>query len=767
MASRLQLKLGAVTEQDQLPDSPDTSLVVEPSVGSVGRTKGNLYLLVTSRQAGHRAREATRTVADTIRNEYYYDESAGIRQCLAKVIDVANKRLAQQRDRFGLGHQAEDRGPIGVAVAVVRGRELYVATLGPAEAYLIRQARLSTLPDPNRDRGLPTDDLTPEVWRGELAVGDCLCLVSANVVARIGTDALKDALVTLHPQSAIEHLHALFAAAEGSGSDGAIAFEATEVSATHRSRTLVPVRPDQPLAGAPDRSPIPLADSVTAGAAAIGAGAHRARGAAGNGFQRAVWRLQDLLPRRAPGSRRVTSTSSRLETQRRAAVAVLALILVGGALALGVYAVGGQRPSTQAVPSFTAAERAFQDAQNAVNQVSGPGIDLITEDPSRALSLLSTAYQKLDEAQRDGYPLAQVTSLRATVLAGLNRLYGVVDIATSPLFTFPSDTPVQLTAIVRGPYGAPYVLDTENNTVWRIDLAKRTASPILKSGDKTGSGRPADPKLLAIGGPDVLILDSKNHLWRWRPTNDKGRGTLVRINVKYASSWGNDIRAFATFVANYGAALYKLYVVDPSEQNIMVLDPAADGTGYPRKATGRLPTDRPVDGITDLLIDGDIYVAENGQVNRVIPASGWQAQQPSDTSLRPTSNYTLLASPPGPDGTPVRGTGTLYAFDALNHRIVAFNKADGSYQEQYMLAGGSNAWSDLQGLVVLPAGEANGPDTLWWISSDGLHSGLLQAVPNPSASPSPSSSPTATPKATPKSKATPKPKRKATPKPGG
>ena len=183
MAVRLQLKLGAVTEQDQLADSPDAIVVVEPSVGSVARSKGNLYLLVTSRITGNRAREATRMIADTIRNEYYYDESAGIRQCLTKVMGVANKRLAHQRDRYGMGHPGTDGGPIGVAVAVVRGRELYVATVGPAEAYLIRQARLSTLPDPNRDRGLPVDELEPEVWRGELSVGDSLCLVSANIVA--------------------------------------------------------------------------------------------------------------------------------------------------------------------------------------------------------------------------------------------------------------------------------------------------------------------------------------------------------------------------------------------------------------------------------------------------------------------------------------------------------------------------------------------------------------------------------------------------------
>jgi len=114
---------------------------------------------------------------------------------------------------------------------------MYVATVGPAEPYLIRQARLSTLPDPHRERGLPSGALEPDVWRGEISVGDSLVLISPNVIAKLGSDELKDAMLTLHPQSAMEHLHHRFVSADGSGSDGAIAFEATEVSSTSRART--------------------------------------------------------------------------------------------------------------------------------------------------------------------------------------------------------------------------------------------------------------------------------------------------------------------------------------------------------------------------------------------------------------------------------------------------------------------------------------------------------------------------------------------------
>ncbi len=309
MAVRLHMKLGVIAEPDRVSDSPDTIVVVEPSVGSVARSKGNLYLIVTSTIASQRAQEATQLAAETIRSEFYYDESAGIRVCLQKALGAANKRLNHQRDRLGL-HGDGLNGPVGIGVAVVRGNELYVGTIGPAEAYLIRQARLSTLPDPHRERGLPTKDLEPDVWRGEISVGDSLVLVSPNVMAKLGPDELKDAMVTLHPQPAMEHLHHRFVAADGSASDAMIALEATEVASTHKSRTLVAVRPPEPLAGAPDRSPIPLADNVTDGVATVQASATRARAAAGGVLDRLVLRLQDILPRRRTAYRSRSSPSS-------------------------------------------------------------------------------------------------------------------------------------------------------------------------------------------------------------------------------------------------------------------------------------------------------------------------------------------------------------------------------------------------------------------------------------------------------------------------
>jgi hypothetical protein len=743
LAVRLQLKLGAVAEQDRVPDSPDAIVVVEPSIGSVARSKGNLYVLVTCRTGGNRAREAARLTAETIRNEYYYDESAGIRQCLVKAITNANKRLSHQRDRYGLGHQADGSGPIGIGVAVVRGNELYVSTVGPTEAYLIRQARLSTLPDPHRDRGLPFPDLEPDVWRGELSFGDSLCLVSANVVARLGTDELKDALVTLHPQSAIEHLHARFVAADGRGSDGAIALEATEVGATTKQKALVPVRPAEPLAGAPDRGPIPLADPVVEGVAAIGAGATKAKAAAGGAMGRGFRHLFDFLPRRRTAYRRVRTLDDRREVQRRAAVAVLAFVVVAGGLAAGVWAFGGSKP-TEAARSLDAGNQALDDIRAALARVSGPGVDLVTDDPRTALTLLTGAYEHLDEASAAGVPAATVEELRQETVAGLDRLYKVVPVRSNALFAFKEGGEVanDLRTVVRGYDGAPYVLDAGTKAVYRIDLKTKKATPIMRTGQRVGSARIADPKFLTTGARDVLMLDAKNNLWRWRPSNTAGKGTVIRVRLRDSAELGDDVLGIATFVANFDQSLYKLYLVDPSREQIMVYSPASDGGGFPADPTGRLPAARSVANLSDLYIDGDIYTIEDGKLERVIPAEGWDADPPPDGLLREPPAYRQMTS------STDRRQGLIYAYDEDNARIVAIDKNKGTYVEQYRLAGGNPAWEDLRDLLVLPPQATDAPATLWWLSARGLHQVLLEKVPDvpdDTASPSPSGSPSASP----------------------
>jgi hypothetical protein len=746
MAVRLQLKLGIVAEHDRLDDSPDTLIVVEPSVGSVARSKGNLYLLVTSRLASRHALEATRLAAETIRNEYYYDESAGIRVCLQKAISTANKRLVHQADRLGL-KTADGNGPIGVGVAVVRGNEMYVATVGPAEAYLIRQARLSTLPDPHRERGLPSTDLEPDVWRGEVSVGDSLVLVSPNIIAKLGADELKDAMLTLHPQSAMEHLHHRFVAADGSGSDGAIAFEATEVSSTARGRTLVPVRPSAPLAGAPDRSPIPLADNVQAAGVAVSAAAGNARIAAGGALERAVAWAQGLMPQRKPAYRRVTPLASRRETQRRAALAVLALVVVVGGLGLGVYAFGGSGSPEDAISSVNAGQQAIAAAREDLAKVSGPGIDLVADDPDQALELLTDAYRQVQLAEAANVAESVVAPLREETVAGLDRLYGVIPVRSEPVFTFvPAEggEPVELRAMTRGPDGAPYVIDRTTRSVYRVDLSAKRATLVARVGMKQGGATFSNARYLGVGGPDLLILDAKNVLWRWRPSDEEGNGTLTRVRVQGSTSWGDDIKGFNTFLRDASRGLYNLYVIDPSEQQIRAYSPAADGSGFPAAPTAWLATARDVTGMSSTYVDGDFFGVDGGAIRRFVSGKddGWDADAPTDTLLRPAPTYVLVT------GAGERRVGNIFLFDRPNQRVIALDKTDGSYRAQYRLAGGAQDWSDLRAMYIVP-GIEEAPPTLYWLSLNAVHAAVLEAAPDdapratPAVSPSAETSPAA------------------------
>ncbi|HET7028022.1 MAG TPA: hypothetical protein VFI28_10065 [Candidatus Limnocylindrales bacterium] len=753
MAARLQMKLGVVPAPDRLLDSPDTVVVVEPSVGAVGRSKGSLYLLVTSAIPGNRARDATRLVAETIRDEYYYDESAGVRICLAKAIGLANKKLGHVRDRYGLG-QDPIRGPVGIGIAVVRVNELYVVTVGPAEAYLIRGARLSTLPDPDRARGLPTQDLEPEVWRGEMAVGDSLVLVSPNVVSKLGVDELKDALVTLHPQSAMEHLHDRFSAADGHGSDAAIAIEATEVAPTHRTKTLVPVRPPEPLAGTPDHSPIPLADEVASGVVAMQAGAVRARSAAGGAFGRLIVRLQDLLPHRGTAGGQLTAYSARRDRQRRAAVALLAFVAVAFTLGTFVWVAAGSKPRQQ-VSSFVTGQRALDQAKAEVDQVFGVGIDLVADDPRKAHDLLVDAWAKLQAAEASGIPTASTSRLRGQVTAGIDQLAKMVDVIGRIRFTFPTKPAVDLQTLVLGPDGAAFVLDHATKAVYRIDLAADPktvkAQVIFKSGTKTRAGTPAEPRFLSTGGPDLLMLDAKNVLWRWRPADKKGRGTVAKIPVKDSAGWGSDVRAIGTYLRNPSLGLYNLYVVDPSAQQILSYPPAADGGGYPAGPSPWLSAQRDVSGFDSLYIDGDLYVVDHGQVVRYVAGKSgdWTPKAPDDTLLRPTPDYSEIGS------SAPRKQGTIYAYDRPNQRLVALDKSSGDVIRQYRIAPDSSlpGFGDMRSFVVVPGADEL-PDTIVWVDANRILSATLNPVgaaggpgasgsPGPAASGSPSRSPSA------------------------
>jgi hypothetical protein len=144
-----------------------------------------------------------------------------------------------------------------------------------------------------------------------------------------------------------------------------------------------------------------------------------------------------------------------------------------------------------------------------------------------------------------------------------------------------------------------------------------------------------------------------------------------------------------------------------------------------------------VSKITDLYIDGDIFVVEDGSILRFVggKSEGWQIEAPGDTILRAAPTYRLIAS--GSD----KRTGLIYAWDATSGRVVALDKAKGTFVEQYRLAGDNPGWSDVRGMYVIVGTEQGAPATLVWATKDGVYSAILEAVsggPSGSGGPAPS-----------------------------
>jgi hypothetical protein len=764
------MKLGVVAEPQRPPDSPDTVLVVEPSIGSTIRTKGNLYLVVTG-SGGGELRSATNMVAERIRHEYYYDESAGITVCLQKAVKTANREL-RITERLAVSHEGGG-GPIGIALAVVRANELYVATIGPAEAYLVRDARLLTLPEPGPASGLPNEDATdPEIWHGDMVAGDSLILISPNATRRIGLGPIQDAVIQLHPQVAIEQIHRqLTGGGIGvSGGDGMLALEASEVPVTQKLQPLKPVWPADSLAGVPAHSPIPLADNVMEGMSAAKHTAKQIQRTADGVVRHGVYGLFDRMPRRSVQRVRVTPIQVQRERQRRLASAVIGLLVVLGVVGSSLWYLGGTRVSNK-VDQQQRGQSAYIQAESDVLSVFGAGRDLLTSDPRTAKQLLEDAYRNLKTAKQNGYTDDELASLSSQVMIGLNRLYKVTVLTPELVLSFGNDI---LTGIVQGPDSAAYVIDHSNDSLYRVDLGSRAKKVVTLKGvapPNSGGAAVAAPLLLTTGGPDVVMLDDSNQVWRYRPPGPGaiGDGTTVKINVEDSGTWGANVRGIGTFLTDASLGQYNLYVVVPSAGNVFKYPPALDGTGYYAKA--RSPyilgeAGAGVNNVDDMYIDGSVYLLDGGIVKRYdsgqATVKNWTADPPGDTVVRPAAPYyTRIIS-----DNVVADQGNLYIYDGPGRRVVVIAKSNGAYVGEYVLPASSPYFSAMTGMFIRTGPNGSSP-TLFWIEAGNLLraslTGAGTASPSPGASGSETSSPSASASAKASGKAGPTAKPKATP----
>ena len=121
------------------------------------------------------------------------------------------------------------------------------------------------------------------------------------------------------------------------------------------------------------------------------------------------------------------------------------------------------------------------------------------------------------------------------------------------------------------------------------------------------------PRLLARGGPDLLVVDERGELWRWRPSDGQGGGTLGQVRVAGDQVWDASVVDVETFVINPDQGLYRLYVPYPASSQILRYDPTADGSGFSVPVPYFVGEGEDVAAFRQLLIDGDVYAVTSPQ----------------------------------------------------------------------------------------------------------------------------------------------------------
>ena len=731
MAVRLHMNLGVVAEEQRFPDSADTVVVVEPTIGSTTRTKGSLYLLVTG-DGGRKLREATKLVAERIRDDYYYDLSAGISVCLRKAVRAANKMLLHSPDRPVVG--PGEPSPIGLALAVVRGNELYVATIGPAEAYLVRQARLLTLPDADPESGLPAEDVDgPEVWHGEIAAGDCLILISPNVTRRIGLGPIQDAVLQLHPQAAVDQIHRQFGSGSlgSTGGDGILFIEATEVASTHKAAPLKPVWPADSLAGAPDRSPIPLADTVVGGVATLQTTARHAQIAADGWLRRGVYGLFDRMPQRPMSRGRVTPMTVRRERQQRAAIAIVGLLAVIAIVGTSMWFLSGADQS-QKIDTQTKAQQAYTQVQADIKAVYGNGPRPPDERPRHRRRLSHRRLQAARDRRAERLPAVAACGAAST---GCVRPQPAT--TTSPSC---SRSVVALLrhrrARARGPgsgrgrlrhrqHGQHRLLGQPPDRGQAAGLQGRPGA--AHRGRHRGQPAPADHRRPGRTDPGRLQLAVAVAAGR-RQHHRSGRSDQGHHPRQRDLGPGSP-RDRAPSSSTRRSASTTSTSSSRAAQQILKYPPATDGSGFP--AVGRanyLSVAQDVSTVDDMYVDGKIYLVDKGKITQYElgqAVHGWTGSPdpPGDKLLRPNGPvYTRLTA-----DNPAQDQGTFYAYDGINRRIVAFKKIDGSIVGQYMVPPDAPWFTSLAGMFVTTGAGGSNP-TLYWIESGNLMSAALSST---------------------------------------
>jgi hypothetical protein len=697
MSNRLATRIGLLAGEERAANALDLVRFHEPSIGAEVRTKGSLFLLAQVTGSDAALGRAAVEALEQIERDYYYDLSAGATGSIAKALAGANRLLYHQRARLGL----TKRGGVSVVALVVRGREGHVAKLGPAAAVIVREGRMFELPTPPsveeedprvRQRRVADSlgealEIQPYTWEGELAPDDRLALVSRNVAQVVGVEELQRALATLRPSAAVEHLHQLFQIRGGSGSDGLMAIEMVELAPTAATHHLEPVHPHEELAGLPDRSPVPLADAIGRFLHRCGNAIDAAQAAAGRGVLIGMNMLLAFVPRRRPRyPTSIPRTAVREEGRRRrrglvGIGAVAALLAVGASVA----SLPNPRP-TDAILRASVARAAVGQALALLTTVEERvnGRNLVDRDPHRAEGLLEESVTAIDRAAGAGVPQASLETLRTRAERGLDTLFNVARLGAPSIVAdlATAFTGIHPTDMVQASDGSLWVAETGRGRVIHVDSATGQSTVVLRAGQQVGGVIAGAPWLIATAATDVVVVDRARQAWRF----DLGEQLPHRLSLKGLAAISPETSLLAALQHRPPLQIFNLYLVDAGSGSVLKWSAGnVVPVRYPSPPAPFLISrpDLPAAGARALFVDANMWLLQARTVTRVnfgtpLAQKDYSLDPPPDASLRPTLDYRLM------DGATIGDRQMFYVYDAANARILAYQRADGSFLRQWL-----------------------------------------------------------------------------------
>lgn len=735
MSNRVATRIGLPSAEERPTDAFDLATFHEPAVGALARTKGSLFLLAQLTGGNALLAKAAREALDAIQRDYYYDLSAGVTVSLARALTGANRRLYHGRRRLGIPR----RSGVSIVAVVVRGREAHAVKLGPASAVVVRDGRMYEVPPPpavteedpriRRRRVASTLgealEVEPYTWHGALAADDRIALVSRHFAHIVGVDELKGALATMPPAQAVEHLQHVFAIRGGSGSDGILAVEVTELASTVTTHHLEPVRPAEPFAGLPDQSPVPLADAIGRGLHRAGDAAEGAKSAFGRGILTVISWILAFVPRRRPEYPRSIPRTAEREQGRRRRLGLAGMVFVAGLLAAGSTVAGlpSARP-TDAIPRASIARESIGEAVELVGAVEDriDGVDLVDRDPDRAVELLADAHAAVLRASSAGVDDGELAPLRRRIDRRLDALYQVarIDVADPVVDLAATLEDLDPADMVAASDESLWVMDAGRGRVVRADPADGSVTVIYRAGQALESGEtPGDPWLMATAATDVVVIDRQRTAWRI----DLAERIPRQMPLAGASEISSETTLIGALQHRPPLEIFNLYVVDGVSGEIdRWAPPAVIPVTFPDPATPFLidtPDLDPRDA-RDLRVDVNAWLLHADTVTRVDFGSpreqaDYSLDRPPDADLRPQLDYRLL------DGATVGDREFLYVYDAANDRIIAFQRADGAFVRQWMAPDdgpAAEALGDVRGLSVTSV--TDGPPVAFLLTGDGV-----------------------------------------------